>query len=357
MFFNRGRIFCAALAATMALQADQVTLKNGDKVTGKIVDSDAKTLTVKSEFMGEVKIDRTAIVGISSDAPLNVTLKDGRKFQGTVAASDSTLRVEKGGEALASAALDTVTAIRDDAAQKAWEREQERLTNPRFGDFWSGFVGFSLASASGNANTTTVATSASATRDAGNYKLALGFNQMYSTQSTTAPFGVTANRLSGTFRIDRNITSRMFLFGNSHFDYDQFLDLDLRSVFGGGLGWHVWKSQKGFWDVSAGGGWNREKFGSGLVRNSGELMFGEESEHRVNARLKLFQKLSLWPNMTDTGEFRFGFNAGAVVPVFKWLEWTAGVSDNYLSNPPAGKLKNDTIFNTGVRVSFDQTKR
>lgn len=54
-----GKIFLFfGLIGTCCLQADQVTLKNGDRITGKIVTSDAKTLTIKTDAMGEVKIDR-----------------------------------------------------------------------------------------------------------------------------------------------------------------------------------------------------------------------------------------------------------------------------------------------------------
>ena len=37
-----------------ALFADQVSLKNGDRLTGTIVKSDAKTLVLKTEAAGEV---------------------------------------------------------------------------------------------------------------------------------------------------------------------------------------------------------------------------------------------------------------------------------------------------------------
>jgi len=36
--------------------ADQVTLKNGDRLTGSVVRSDGKTLVVKTELVGEVNI-------------------------------------------------------------------------------------------------------------------------------------------------------------------------------------------------------------------------------------------------------------------------------------------------------------
>ena len=39
-----------------ALFADQVSLKNGDRLTGTIVKSDAKTLVLKTEAAGDVTI-------------------------------------------------------------------------------------------------------------------------------------------------------------------------------------------------------------------------------------------------------------------------------------------------------------
>jgi hypothetical protein len=39
----------------VASRADQVTLKNGDRLTGMIVKSDAKTLLIKTEFAGGVE--------------------------------------------------------------------------------------------------------------------------------------------------------------------------------------------------------------------------------------------------------------------------------------------------------------
>ena len=47
---------CLMLLLCLVVQADQVTLKNGDRLTGKIVKSDAKTLVFKAEFGGEVSL-------------------------------------------------------------------------------------------------------------------------------------------------------------------------------------------------------------------------------------------------------------------------------------------------------------
>ena len=101
--------------------------------------------------MGEVKVDRTAIDSITGDVPLNVTLKDGKTVKGKIETSAETVQVLPPGGARGIGARSTeVTAVRDDAAQHAWEREQERMAHPKLNDFWIGALTFGLANASGN---------------------------------------------------------------------------------------------------------------------------------------------------------------------------------------------------------------
>jgi hypothetical protein len=57
--------------------ADQVTLKNGDRLTGAIVKFDADKLVLKSEFAGDVSLEWAAVVSIVSAQPLYVALKNG----------------------------------------------------------------------------------------------------------------------------------------------------------------------------------------------------------------------------------------------------------------------------------------
>jgi putative salt-induced outer membrane protein len=351
-------VLIAAFCAT-AVFADQIALKNGDRVSGKIVNTDDKTVTVKSDLMGEVKVEKAAIVSIRSDEPINVTLKDGKTVVGKVETAGSEVSVVQDGKPIASAPIDSVVAFRDGAAQHAWEREQERVMRARWDDFWSGTVGFSFANTSGNSQTTNLATTALMQRIAGKNKTAVYFAQVYGTQSTTIPRGTIANRIGGGVRQDRDISPKFFLFGNADFAYDQFLDLDLRAVLGGGLGYHVWKAEKGYFDIGAGGAWDHEKFNALIdpVRNSMDFISYEEWSYQPYKKLKLFERFAVYPNLTDPGQYRFNATVTASVPIYKWFEWTVGINNSYLSNPPIGRKTNDFLATTGIAVSFDQTKR
>ena len=68
----------------MALFADQIVLKNGDRLTGSIEKSDDKTLLIKTEFAGEVTVQWSAVQEITSTQKLHVSLNDGKTVSGTV---------------------------------------------------------------------------------------------------------------------------------------------------------------------------------------------------------------------------------------------------------------------------------
>jgi len=345
--------FLLALLFVSSLLADTITLKNGDRISGKILKTDGSAVVVKTEYAGEVKIDLAAIVSLTSDAPLNVVLKSGGQSRGKVSVAGDAVQVEGGPQAKVA----DLTAIRDDDNQKAWQREDERQHHPKLLDFWAGAVTFGLAEASGNSNATTFNTSAGVARAAGKNKMTLYFNQVYARQSTTLPYGETANRIGGGFRLDRDFSAKMFVFGTTDYDYDKFLGLDLRSVFGGGLGYHAWQSPKGHLDFGGGAVYNHEKYSTGENRNSAEVLGTEEFAMKLLSRLNVVERLQIYPNMSNTGQFRLNFDTTASMPVYKFLEWNFGVSDRYQTDPLPGRKGNDILFTTGVRFSFDQTKK
>src|SRR5215510_8771869 len=83
-----------SLSAVLA-RADQVTLRNGDRLTGAIVktDDDKKTLEIKTELAGNVTVQWDAVTGIVSSQPLHLTLSDGRVIVGTVTTTEGKLAV------------------------------------------------------------------------------------------------------------------------------------------------------------------------------------------------------------------------------------------------------------------------
>jgi small nuclear ribonucleoprotein (snRNP)-like protein len=76
-----------------SLFADQIVLKNGDRLSGSIEKSDDKVLVIKTEFAGEVTVPWPAVQEINSTQPLYVSLSDGKTVIGTVTTSDGNLAI------------------------------------------------------------------------------------------------------------------------------------------------------------------------------------------------------------------------------------------------------------------------
>ena len=76
-----------------AVFADQITLKNGDRISGTIISSDAKTLVIKTDYADAVTIKWDFVQQIESSQPLYVGTKSGQVIVGPVTTSDSKLAV------------------------------------------------------------------------------------------------------------------------------------------------------------------------------------------------------------------------------------------------------------------------
>jgi putative salt-induced outer membrane protein YdiY len=347
--------------------ADQVTLKNGDRLTGTIVKSDTKTLVIKTEFAGDVNVQWDAVSGIASSQPLHLGLKDGQTIVGTVTTTDGKFDVATKETGAVTASKDAVVAVRDDAEQKAYDDQVERLQHPHLTDFWSGLLDTGLSLTEGNSESLTYSLSGKAARVTDRDKITVYTTAIYTKSTVDGVSNTTAHAIRGGVRGDLNVSDKLFVFGFTDFEYDQFQDLDLRNVIGGGLGYHVIKTANTTFDVFGGGSFNQEFFGAipatatapavaAITRKTGEVVAGEELDMKINKRTTLSERYSIYPNVSDTGTYRFQFDMTAATKLKNWLSWQATYSDRFLSDPLPGLKKNDLLLSTGVRLTFGKGK-
>jgi putative salt-induced outer membrane protein YdiY len=329
--------------------ADQVALKNGDRLTGAIVRYDGGSLTLRSEFAGEVKIQWDAVETVASDGPLFVTAKDGRVLVGTVTtAAGGLLEVQTGDAGKVTLAKEAVQIIRSAEEQAAHEAELSRQRRA----VWGGSADAGLSATRGNADTLVISLGSQLARTTRDDKLSFHAASLFARNSTGGVSVTTAEAIRGGARYDRNINDRLFGFALTDLERDKFQQLDLRLVFGGGLGYHARKTERTRLDLFAGGSYNREKFSTGLTRNSAEGLVGEELSYKLSGNTTLSQRAVLYPNLSEPGEYRFAFDLTGVTRLTGQLGLQATVSDRFQSNPLPGVKKNDLLFTTGIRVTF-----
>lgn len=329
------------------LSGDQVTLTNGDTITGAIVKKDGDKLTIKSEFLGEVTMPWTAVKAIRSDKPLFVSLANGTEVRGTLTPQGEAIQIAAAANPQTTS-LKEVSAIRDEAE----ERKRERLLKPGWLELWAGYFDLGLSLTRGNARTNTLATSFNSARVTRTDKTTLYFNDISSSAKINGIVAKTADAARGGIAYDHNLKPRLFVHLLNDYEYDQFQNLDLRFVAGGGLGFHARKSEHMLLDLSAGADYDRDKFGNHLTRSSAEVNWGDDLAYKIAGRTSFTQSFRMFNNVTRAGEYRVNFDAGSATTLRKWLSWQVTASDRLFSNPLPGRQRNDLLLTTGLRVNF-----
>ena len=154
VLLNRKSIMLVILAlCACAARADQVTLKNGDRLTGTIEKSDDKQLIIKTEFAGEVTVQWSAIQDIKSDQPLHVGLKGGQTVVGPVSTADGKVEVSTKTNGSVEAPKENIVVMRSDTEQSAWEKRQ----HPGLLEGWNGGLNIGFGFTAGNSETKNLA--------------------------------------------------------------------------------------------------------------------------------------------------------------------------------------------------------
>ena len=359
-------LLTAFLGLSSASFADQVTLKNGDRLTGTVVKSDGKTLTIHTDAAGDINVKLDSIQEIKTEAEEHVGLKGGKTAVGPVTTSDGKFDIAtKSGTV--EAPTGDVTWLRDDAEETAHEKK----LHPGLMHGWEGGISLGFSVARGNSETENLALAFNADHPTEHDKITMYATSINTTNNLATPSTV-ANLTTGGIRYDRDLTPRLFAFFGADYTANALQFLDLRQVYGGGLGVHVIKNDNTVFDVLGGVNYTHETYSNGDLVAPGPppifvsygvtnrfiaLTFGEEWDQKFGKSTTLTQTAGFFPNLQETGEYRFVFNAGTVTKLNRWLGWQNQFGNIYVSNPPIGTKKNDVIFTTGLNITFNPSSK
>lgn len=353
--------FCAT-----AVFGDELTLKNGDHLTGTIVKSDDKmeTILLKTEFAGDVNVKWSAITAITSSQPLHLVLTDGKMVVGMVTTVESDLKVATKTEGEVKAPKNTVKSLKNDEEEKSYETAEYRKKHPHIADIWSGLLDTGLSVTSGNSSAVNYTLAAKAARVTPKDKISMYSTVVYGKNNAVDPSQTIAHEVRGGIRADINVSKKLFVFGFTDFAYNALQHLDLQNVAGGGGGYHAVNTQRTKFDLLAGASYNQEYFSSytlptvpptdfpSVTTKNAELVFGESLDTKLTSRTTLSENFSIFPGLGTTDGYRFTYNSNIATKLKNWLGWQITFNDNYISNPPTGLKGNDLLFSTGLRVTF-----
>jgi len=358
--------------------ADQVVLKNGDRLSGTITKSDGKELVIKTEFEGDVTVKFDAIQTFTSTGDLNVSL-GGKTVVGPVTTNGDNLVVTTKTAGPVEAPKASVTMVRSPAEEAAYQKS----LHPGLLEGWNGGLNVGFALTAGNSETKNLNIGFNATRTGFHDKLVLYETSIYSSTGKIAlqpisPSQTTADSHGGGIRYDRDFAGRVFGFVSGDFFSNSLQNLDLRYILGGGIGYHAIKKPNTTLDLLAGVNYTHESFSDLANPNAppdfynhsdstAALTVGDNFTHKIGKNSVFTQSFLLYPSFSQVNiaplaptpdeqrVLRGAVNLGFVTKFNKWLGWQLTLSDVFdnhpiVSVPPIER--NDITFATGLNISF-----
>lgn len=221
------QLYLAVLSlCAMTAQADEIILKNGDKISGTVLNKSGKMLEIKTPYADKVTIQWDAIQTLKSDKPMTVILKDKQELTGNAQASaDGTMIVQSNGVYNTQPIpLENVTEINK--------------------KYFSGQINVGGGLSDGNTTRQAYHGDADVTLRGRDDKVNFGGQYNYADNEDAVTGKNTLNarnwQLFGTY--GHFFTDKWYGYANGLFTNDRMQDIQLRSAFGVGAGYEFFRS-------------------------------------------------------------------------------------------------------------------
>ncbi len=321
-------------------KTDVVILTNGDHITGEIKALERGKLRLSTDSMGTVKIDWEDIAQVTSQWFFEVETETGLRTVGSLAPAAEPERMEILGE-------NSRNTLHQTSVVRMTQMEAGFLARLQ------GYVdmGFSFARAN-RVTELTLGSEVKARTEMRQLRATLSslFNDSTKLESTT--------RNVLTVDWTRFFSNRWLVTALSEFTQNQELNLDLRSVFGGGLGRHLIQNNRSTFTFTGGAVFTRERFtgsDTGLSNIEGMGMVEYELFSFGDRDTDITTTFTVLPSLNDWGRVRMDLKSRIRYEFFKDFFWGVTLFDNYDSDPPsegAERKRNDFGINTSVGWSF-----
>jgi putative salt-induced outer membrane protein YdiY len=309
--------------------ADEVRLKNGDKLTGQIVRMVENKLIFKTTYAGEITIAWQEVASVRADSSVKVLLKDETALEGTMGAiEDGKMKLDTGKlEAPASFSLADVKAINPEPVKtvKINTRANISVTNER-GNTKSDnyyFDGEFVARTEKN-----------------RYKIGGELTNEKADGITTSQNWLAYGNYS------HFLNEKWYLYADTLFEHDEFKDLNLRTTLGGGAGYQFFETPLLNLSISAGLAMVDENFD---VAEDNDYSAGQWTvnydQYFFEKFVQLFHVNTGFISLEDANNWFLKTRTGLRFPLYKGLTATLQYNFDWDNQPSAAaETEEDTKF-------------
>jgi Protein of unknown function, DUF481 len=364
---------------------EELTLKNGDRLTGELLNSTGAEIKFKTELAGEVTVKWENVKELKSERDFAVVPKDLKEARnsaivpqgaieigekGIVVSPVSTTKPEakpgtnKGVAAAKEIPTSKIEAVVGDAM---YQKEIDKKIGFRSG--WDGHIttGTSMIFSTQNSSLYQVDTSLKRSIPTVSWlepKLRTTIDLTLSAGKTTQPG--TETTITNIYHVggerDEYFSPRGYYLQVFSLDHNYSQGLVLQQKYGGGIGATLLKKKDAELDITTDLHYENQEFQANASADVEALSLHliastlTQQYTRKWGKLQFDEKVLADIAWNDASAFSASGNSSLRLPVYKRLAFSVSTIDNFLNNPQIGYKKNSFQFITGFSLNLTKSQ-
>jgi putative salt-induced outer membrane protein YdiY len=321
-------VFTVVLAALGTAEADEVRLKNGDRITGQVVTMEEDRLVLKTGYAGEITIQWDQVGSMVTDTPVEVSFQDETTAVGTTRpAKDGGMRLNAVDTAeVIPFQLGDVKSINPKPAKKGMEIKADAN------------LGLKYERGNTDKDTLHLDGSFSARKGDNRYSAKADVNR------EKASGVITENNWLALVKYDRFLSEKMYWFTTASFEHDEFKSLNLRTTLATGAGRQVIESALTNLLVELGLAYVIEDFEEEDNDYTALRWALNFDRYVVSDKIQFFHWDELFWSLEDTGNAILRTQTGFRFPLYGNFKWTIRYDFDLDTDPDPGTEEEDQRF-------------
>jgi putative salt-induced outer membrane protein YdiY len=323
--------------------ADEVIMKNGDRLQGEVVSMEGGNLIFKTPYASKNVIPWDQVERLTSEKILEISLPDKETLKGKVViAEDGTLILQpETGPATEHIPMGEVKAMAPPKPPPEWEFSSRAS------------VGINIE----QGNTEKRTFQGDLNLELKKYPHRFTFYGELNKEKAGDPSVDTENNALANFDYNRFVSEKWYLFGNTMAQQDKFADLDLLWAVAAGAGYQFWHSKRKNLTLKIGPSYVSENYSKPMVNM-------DNKDYRKYAAgfwaidfdmwfferfLQVFHHDDGYVSFEDTNVWRLRTRTGIRIPITHGFFTSLQYNYDYVSSPSEGTLNYDSklLFKLG----------
>ena len=326
--------------AVPAQDKDTVILKNGDRITGKVLNLAGGKLILQTDAAGKVSLEWSKVKSLSTSSPLKLVLKDGTTVnRRIVTAKDGTLVLEGGDLGLPAIPFSMVSSINPPKEPPVK---------------WTGNVNLGATKTAGNSNNTSVSATMDAVRRSAIDRFTFGAGWLYTEQKDqdTKEKTITERRVFAGVKYDYFISDRWYLNANTKAEGSKASDLDLRYTIAAGVGYQFYEEPDFTLNGELGLGYFYEKFKGESGEDHVTFRAASNLGWRITSDIGYSHLIEWYPSTEKFRDMLIHYDGRLTASLTRSMFLQFQLLWDWDSTPAKGQRRSDTTYILSIGWSF-----